>query len=164
MKEEYNSIVSGGPIRSMEQSAYDKLCRIAITAIDRQHPEAYKGCCHSYTAEILKRNMDDIKNTDRIVFLGTADQVSHSILVSEGGEILADSQFQQKDIKIDLDMEARLYRVEMSSGSDTYTNINVVHSEPIGAFKEKFLNPIKDSMYVNPKADAGADIDLKDFL
>jgi hypothetical protein len=164
MKEEYNSIISGEPIRSLKQSAYDKLCRIAVTAIDRQHPDAYMSCCHSHTAAILKEHMDDIKDTDRLVFLGSAKDVAHSILVSEKGEILADSEFNQDGIKVELDMDARLYRVEMTPGSNTFTNMNVVHSEPIGAFKEKFLEPIRDSMYANPQPDTGTDIDFKEFL
>ena len=134
MKEEYNSIVSGEPIRS------------------------YMNCCHSYTAAILKVHMDDIKDSDRLVFLGSPKDVVHSILVSEKGEILADSEFSQEGIKVELDMDAGLYRVETQENSGVFIHMNVVHDEPIGAFKERFLNPIRDSMYTNPKPDVETDL------
>mgnify|MGYP003677701414 FL=1 len=102
--------------------------------------------------------MDDIKDSDRLVFLGSPKDVVHSILVSEKGEILADSEFSQEGIKVELDMDAGLYRVETQENSGVFIHMNVVHDEPIGAFKERFLNPIRDSMYTNPKPDVETDL------
>ncbi len=147
MEKEFNSVVSGVPPKSLIAQAHDKFTRMALTAIDRDHPEAYKGCCHSYTAHVMQANLDKLGDDDKIVLLGGANTIAHSILVSKDGKILADSEFKQKGIDVQLDMQAGLYRVEMIEGSGQYINMNVAFSATIGEFKQGYLKPVEEKMY-----------------
>lgn len=155
MEKEFNDVVKGRPPRSVVEQAHDKLTRIALTALDRAHPQSYTNCCHSFTADNIKANIDDLEDADKVVLLGGSDTVAHSILVSHDGKILADSEFNQEGIDVQLDMDAGLYRVEMESGSGKYINLSVVQSVDFADFKQYYLDGVAARMYKNGP-DAGA--------
>jgi len=160
MEKEFNDVVKGKAPRSVLEQAHDKFTRIALTALDRAHPQSYTNCCHSFTADNIKANINNLGDKDKVVLLGGSDTVAHSILVSKDGEILADSEFNQQGIDVQLDMDAGLYRVEMEPGSGKYINLNVVQSVDFADFKQYYLDGVEARMYKNkPDADVlGSDV------
>lgn len=142
--------------RALLKSAVDKLERMALTIDDGDNPEAYRTCCHAYTARIIRDHMHAIKDTDQIVLLGNDGIIAHSILANEEGEILADSKFGLKRLEPELDLDARKYVVPFNKEKGLYRHMDVMFKAPISDFKESFLKSENTNSHdvVSPKNDA----------
>lgn len=120
------------------------LARIALTAMDPDHPDGLRRSCHRYTALMLRHHLPEgnIIDSDEIVLLGMGDTVYHSIITRGNDEILSDDTSPNGEVRIDIAAERYHSDWYEQTNPGQAKDMKIVKRMSIGDFKAKYINNI----------------------
>ncbi len=121
-------------------SASNVFRSIGLAVAGSNHPSAYVNCCHAFTASVIALNIDQIPDDMNVVLLGYKGEVLHSILVTNDGEIAADTQRQIRKLDSSFNAESGSYSSRLYAQSQRETHYDVIAMMSIREFKQNHLS------------------------
>ena len=108
---------------------------IALTILHPNDPNARIADCHSVVADYIRTHR--VNMNDKIVLLGHSRFVSHSVLISQDNDVLADS-FANHNVDASLNKETLEFHY-IKNGQEVI--LNPVDIITIRDFTKHYLNP-----------------------